>query len=146
MADRERKVIIIAPPKLREAFIVLLRSVPNMRILAAGTDVTTMLSPIDHEIPELVLIHVSCCGEDQREDQVSCHQVDLARAAWADAQHIVLVKDSRMQAEALANGADVVLLEGVTATRLLEAINPPGNDEADEFAGAERSARNDSLT
>jgi DNA-binding NarL/FixJ family response regulator len=91
-------------------------TMPQIEILAETADPSALLSMGAGMQPDVVLLDANL-----PEDQVWA-ALEQIKAEWTQTGSIVLVEDSEQQQEALAAGADVVLLKGYPAAGLIEAI------------------------
>jgi DNA-binding NarL/FixJ family response regulator len=109
-------VVVARPGPLRDSLQTLMTTMPEIEILAETTDPSALLRMGADIQPDIVLLDASL-----PEEQVwgALRQI---KQAWSQTRSIVLVEDSRQQLKAQAAGADLVLLQGYPAARLIEAI------------------------
>lgn len=113
--ELETTVGVVAPDWLREPLAVLLQAAPRITRWAFETSVEALLATRTKTPPDLVLLYVS-----EIEDGAS--QVRLLAAAWPDARCIALVEHPGQQDIVKEAGADLVLPNGATPRRLLQAL------------------------
>lgn len=108
---QQKLTVIVAPIGLQSALLVLLQTQGGNDPIVCTTTVQS-LSPVLN--PHL-LIYVICKETTQVE-------VQAVKATWPTVHLLVLVAEPEQQALAQAAGADVILLQGVSSQRLLEAV------------------------
>jgi DNA-binding NarL/FixJ family response regulator len=108
-------LIIARPEPLRDGLHALVGTMPQIGSVDVVSDVHSALKS-DIGGPALLLLDAGLTGNDV------WLTLRRAKARWPGARIIVLVDTVQQQAEAEAAGADVVLLEGFPAGRLVAAI------------------------
>jgi DNA-binding NarL/FixJ family response regulator len=91
-------------------------TMPQIEILAETSDPSALLRMGAGIQPDIVLLDASL-----PEEQVWAALRQI-KQAWSQTRSIVLVEDSRQQLKAQAAGADVALLKGYPAARLIATI------------------------
>jgi DNA-binding NarL/FixJ family response regulator len=91
-------------------------TMPQIEILAETSDPSALLRMGTEIQPHVVLLDA-----DLPEEQV-CGALQQIKEEWSQTRSIVLVEDSRQQLEVEAAGADVALIKGYRATKLIETI------------------------
>ncbi len=109
-------LIVARPGPLRNSLQALMTTMPQIEILAETSDPSALLRMGAGIQPDLVLLDA-----DLPEDQVCAALVQI-KEEWSQTRTIVLVKDAQQQQEIQAAGADVVLLKGYPAAKLIAAI------------------------
>ena len=109
-------LIVARPGPLRNSLQALMTTMPQIEILAETSDPSALLRMGAEIQPHLVLMDA-----DLPEEQV-CAALRQINKGWSQTRSIVLVKDSRQQKAVQAAGADVALLKGYPAAKLIAAI------------------------
>jgi DNA-binding NarL/FixJ family response regulator len=109
-------LIIARPEPLRDGLHALVGTMPQIGSVNVVSDVHSALTADLDPGPALVLLDSGLTV-----DSVWL-TVRRAKSRWPRARTIILVSDVQRQQEAEAAGADVVLLEGFPAGRLVAAI------------------------
>jgi DNA-binding NarL/FixJ family response regulator len=109
-------LVVARPGPLRNGLQAVMTTMPQIEILAETTDPSTLLRMGDEIQPDIVLLDA-----DLPEEQVWA-AVRRIKEEWSQTRSIVLVKDSQQQQRAQAAGADVVLIKGHPAARLIAII------------------------
>ena len=109
-------LIVAKPGPLRNSLQALMTTVPQIEILAETTDPSALLRMGAEIQPNIVLLDADLPGE-----QVWSALQEI-KEEWAQTRSIVLVEDSQQQQKAQAAGADVALIKGYPAARLITAI------------------------
>ena len=109
-------MIIARRGPLRDGLQALADTMPQIGALNVLNDVSSALSAEAGGPPALVLLDA-----DLSDDQVWL-TVRRIKRKWPRARTIILASNVEQQAEAEVAGADVVLLEGFPAGRLVAAI------------------------
>ena len=109
-------LIVARPGPLRNSLQALMTTMPQIEILAETSDPSALLRMGAEIQPHVVLLDASL-----PEDQVWAALRQI-KEEWSRTRSIVLVKDSQQQQKAQAAGADVALLKGYPAAKLIAAI------------------------
>ena len=102
-----------------------------MKLLASASSAESLLRLVGDEVPDSVLLYVDDCTARHKRGQISCQQVTQVKETWPDVFCLSLVKYAQLREEVRILGADAILVEGVTAAKLLEAIDPAYREETD---------------
>lgn len=107
-----KQILVVAPPgRLQEGLQVLLATLPESEVVVvAGTAGAARQARLLR--PQLVIV----AGRD------AAGTLATVVEAYAPAHFLLLVEHSRQMVAAEAAGADVVLVEGTPAARLLAAV------------------------
>ena len=105
---------VVAPAWFQEPLAVLLHAAPRTRLWAYGSIVEELLALPMEGWPDLVLLYAS--------DEHAATQVRQVKAAWPTTHCVALIRQRQQQRAVVEAGADVVLLQGVAPSRLLETI------------------------
>lgn len=109
-------LIIAGPGPLRDGVQALIGTMPQVGGVEVVSDLDSALTRRVDLVPILLLMDAN-----RSNDQVWL-SVRRARRMWPGVRTIMLVSSVEQQAEAEAAGADVVLLQGFPAARLVAAI------------------------
>jgi len=109
-------LIVAKPGPLRNGLQAVMTTMPQIEILAETTDPSALLRMGAEMQPDVVLLDASL-----PEEQV-WPALRHIRENWYQTRSIVLVEDSQQQQKAQAAGADVVLIKGYPAAKLIAAI------------------------
>jgi DNA-binding NarL/FixJ family response regulator len=109
-------LIVARPGPLRNGLQALMTTMPQIEILAETGDASALLRMGAEMQPDVVLLDASLPQE-----QV-LPALRHIKEEWCQTRSIVLVEDSRQQQEAQAAGADVALLQGHPAAKLIATI------------------------
>ena len=109
-------LIVAQPGPLRDSLQALMTTIPQIEILAETTDPSVLLRMGAEIQPDVVLMDA-----DLPREQVWSALREI-KDKWSQTRTIVLVKDSQQQREAQAAGADIALIKGYPAARLITAI------------------------
>lgn len=110
-------VLIVAPPgPLRNSLQALMTTMPQIEILAETADPSALLRMGGEMQPDVVLLDASL-----PEEQI-WPVLRRIKEEWCQTRSIVLVRDSQQQHKVQAAGADVALLEGCPAAKLISTI------------------------
>jgi DNA-binding NarL/FixJ family response regulator len=115
--DRNASILIAARPcRMRDSLRFLLKTVPGIEIVGQADDSASALRMVTEHHPMLVLLDTNLPGEG-----VST-VVRQIKANGSQSRCLVLAGDAWQQREARDAGADVALLKGFPAARLVEAV------------------------
>lgn len=122
-------LIIAKPGHLRKSLQSLLRTIPQIEILAESNDPSILLKMKQEIQPELILVDGGLMAED---DWTAVRNI---KADWPGTRILVLTDDDQQGQAAREAGADHYLLKGFRATelaRLIETslIHNPNNEDS----------------
>ena len=109
-------LIVARPSPLRNSLQSLMTTIPQIEILAETSDPSALLRMGAGIQPDVVLLDASL---PQEQVWAALRQI---KEEWCHTRTIVLVEDSQQQQEIEAAGADVALLKGYPAAKLITAI------------------------
>ena len=109
-------LIVARPGPLRDSLQALMTTIPQIEILAETPEPSVLLRMGAEIQPDVVLMDADLPGE-----QVWSALREI-KTEWSQTRSIVLVEDSQQQQKAQAAGADVALIKGYPAARLITAI------------------------
>ena len=109
-------LIVARPGPMRDGLHALVSAMPQIHAVQEADDVASALKMALEGCPALVLMESTPGGNDVWK------AMRRVKARWPMAPCIFLANDVQQHQEAKAAGADVVLLEGFPAGRLVAAI------------------------
>ncbi len=109
-------LVIAKPGHLWSGLQSLLRTVPQIEIIAETKDPAVLLRMDAGMRPELVLLDASLFDED------AWTAITKIKAEWSHTQCVVLVEDDQQRQSAQDAGADLVLNKGFPAAKLVALI------------------------
>jgi len=109
-------LIVARPGPLRASLQALMATMPQIEILAETSEPSTLLRMRAGIQPDIVLLDASF-----PEGQVLATLWQIKKE-WSQTRSIVLVDDSQQQQRVQLAGADVALLKGYPAAKLIAAI------------------------
>ena len=115
MCEPALALIAARPGPLREGLRCLVNALPRIRVVGAAGDAVALLKMISERSPDLVLLDAALLGD---QDGSLVREV---RKRGPGAKFVVLT-ETVGQRDAQAGAADVVLLKGAPAVKLVEAI------------------------
>lgn len=108
---QQKLTIIIAPVGLQQALLVLLQTQVGYEPIVCATKVPSLSTILN---PHLFIYAMG--------KETTSTEVQAVKATWPAAHLLVLAVEPEQQALAQDVGADIVLLQGTSPQRLLEAI------------------------
>jgi DNA-binding NarL/FixJ family response regulator len=109
-------LIVAKPGHLRDGVQSLLRTLPEIEIIAE-IEIPSVLLKMGSEIqPDLILLDASLFGENIGK------AITKISEEWPHTQCVVLVEDSQHYQAVYDAGADLVVPQGFPATKLVAAI------------------------
>lgn len=127
MDSQVSALIIASPCQLRNGLQVLLAAIPTINRVSQVDDVASALAMGADHSPALVLL------DSDLSDQELVSALRKLKGKWPEMKFIVLVDDDRDHGAAKAAGADVILTQGVLASKFyatVEALLSTGNNLA----------------
>jgi DNA-binding NarL/FixJ family response regulator len=109
-------LIATRPGPLQNGLVALMTTMPQVNAVIVAEEAVSALRMIAEHLPTLVLLEMALPGEETRT------VLKQIKAAWPLTRCIVLANDVRQQQEAKAAGADVVLLKGFSAAKLIATV------------------------
>ena len=117
MPKQTKLAIIVAKPgHLRDGVQSLLRTLPEIEIIAEIKSASVLLKMGSEMQPDLILLDASLFGEN------ILKAITKINEQWPHTQCVVLVEDSQHHQSAYDAGADLVVQQGFPATKLVAAI------------------------
>ncbi|MGD2177240.1 MAG: hypothetical protein PVG71_05395 [Anaerolineae bacterium] len=109
-------LIVAKPGPIRDGLHALVTAMPQIDAVQEADDVASALTVAFGRSPALVVLESTLGGRDL---WMTMRRV---KARWPTARCVFLANDVQQRREAEAAGADIVLLEGFPAGRLVAAI------------------------
>ncbi len=120
--NAQRQIVVIAPEQMIGAFSVLINSVPDRNLLASATRLDELLPGIAEKKPDVVLIYLVRENGTDNAEASSLDVIARVKQIWPETLCVTIVK-YLSQVEKVKNmGADLALVDGVSAEKLLAAI------------------------
>lgn len=117
-----RTVSILAPEPMVSALSVLIDSSAQHSILAAAANLDELLTILGEKQPEILLVDLVQQGG--ADDPTALQEtITRIRKLWSDVVCIVIVQYAHQLELAKNSGANLALLEGISAERLLAAMD-----------------------
>jgi len=110
-------LIVAKPSQFREGLLAMLTSIPQIKQVGQADDGLSALKMAVQHYPALVLMDF-----DLSSGEVLVATLEQIKATWPQSQGIALVHNEQEYQLAKAAGADVILMKGVPATKLLAII------------------------
>jgi DNA-binding NarL/FixJ family response regulator len=124
-------LIVARPGPLRNSLQALMTTMPQIEILAETADPSALLRMGAGIQPDVVLLDANL-----PEEQVWAALRQI-KEEWSQTRSIVLAEDSQQQQKAQAAGANVALLKGYPAAKLIAAIEGLLSREGEGGANAD---------
>lgn len=109
-------LIVAKPGHLRDGVQSLIRTLPEIEVIAEIKFPAVLLKMGSEMQPDLILLDASSFGED------IWKAITKVNEEWSNTKCVVLVEDSQHDRALYDAGADLVLPQGYPATRLVAAI------------------------
>lgn len=121
-------LLITKPGHLQNGLQSLLRSIPEIEILAESNDLSILMKLNEEILPELIVVDGALIVEND------WSAITKIKADWPGTQVLVLTDDESQGQAAREAGADYFLLKGFPATDLAQLIESSLNrDRGDEI-------------
>ena len=109
-------LIVAKPGHLRDGVQSLIRTLPEIEVIAEIKFPAVLLKMGSEMQPDLILLDASSFGEN------IWKAITKVNEEWSNTKCVVLVEDSQHDQALYDAGADLVLPQGFPATRLVVAI------------------------
>ena len=119
--NSRRQIAVIAPEKMAKAFAVLIDSIPNHSLLASAVNLDELVSLLGEKKPDVLLVYFVQENEPKN-GKPPYETIVQMKNIWPDALCVTIVKYASQLEQAKENGADLALIDGVNAEKLLAAI------------------------
>ena len=115
-AQEDRSVAIVAPQWLQDGLAVVIKSIPNLHLVACtGSINTLLLIDLEHS-PDLVVLTLDI------PDTKANHPIRQVKFVYPQARCLALIQEVEQSASARAAGADETLLQGASADKFCAAV------------------------
>jgi hypothetical protein len=119
--NSHRQISVIAPEQMVSAFSVLVYSAPQQCLQASATNLDELRATLGDKKTDVILVYlVPESGFD--EGKAAYEIIARIKATWPDVLCIAVIKYASQLAKAKESGADIALIDGVSAERLLAAF------------------------
>lgn len=119
--DSDRQIAVIAPEQMAGAFSVLIHSAPNQSLLASSDNLDELRTILGEKKPDVILAYLVQESESSG-GKAAFEIIARIKNTWPDVLCIAVVKYASQLDKAKEIGADLALVDGVNAKRLLAAI------------------------
>jgi DNA-binding NarL/FixJ family response regulator len=117
MSKQIRLALVVAKPgHLWNGLHSLLRTVPQIEIIAEAKDASVLLNMDADLQPDLLLLDANLFDED------TWPGITRIKDEWPDTQCVALVEDDQQRCKSKEAGADLVLNKGYPAAKLVALI------------------------
>lgn len=119
--NSHRQIAVIAPEPMLSAFSVLIDSTRNQRLLASSDNLDELRISLGEKKPDVILVYL--VQESGLDNEKGPYEI-IARVKdiWPDAFCVAILKYAAQLEKAKEIGSDLALVDGVSAERLLAAI------------------------
>jgi DNA-binding NarL/FixJ family response regulator len=122
--NSHRQIAVIAPERMLDAFSVLINSAPNIRLQASSNSLNELQKNLGENQPDVILVYlVQESGLDN--DRSALEIIRRIKSIWPDVLCVTILKYAAELEKAKEIGSDLALVDGVSAERLLAAIEGP---------------------
>lgn len=119
--ESHRQIAVIAPEQLAGAFSVLIQAAPDLNLLASATDLDELRTILGEKKPDVFLVY-PIMESGLKNDKSGYEIITHLKTIWPESLCVAIVKYAPQLARVKKCGADLALVEGVDAKRLLAAI------------------------
>jgi hypothetical protein len=119
--NSHRQISVIAPKPLVIAFSVLIDSAPHLSLLASAANLDELRTILGEKKPDDILAYLVQESE-VNEGKAAYEIIARIKSTWPDVLCIAVVKYPSQLEKAKESGADLALLDGANAKRLLASI------------------------
>ncbi|MCO5207424.1 MAG: hypothetical protein M9928_20640 [Anaerolineae bacterium] len=120
--ELSRNVAFIGPQQLQSAFHVILRSALGPSHITSAVTIDALRKALGNIVPDIVLAFVASSADEIGPGRIQARQIASLKQCWPNAQCLAFVESTTMTESVRAFGADAVLLEGVSAGKLVEML------------------------
>lgn len=116
-----KSISIIAPEPMVSAFVVLIDSSPRYCLLASASDPDELLTLLGEKKPDVILVYLVQHGDADEGTEVY-EIIARIKSIWANCVCLAIIQYVWQLEKAKESGADLALLDGVSAERLLATL------------------------
>lgn len=109
-------VVAVNIGPLRSSVLALLRTIPQIQIIAEAKEKTALLEEKFDITPDLILIEVGSAEDNGQEILMGI------KNKWPETKLMVLVDNNSQEGTAVTAGADAVIFKGFRASKFVEAV------------------------
>ena len=133
-----QNISFIAPPQLRDGFQVLVESTSGIQLLCYASTLESLLLETQQRTPNVILMYISEDENDIRCGHAPANSIGKIKEVWPHTVCIALVDDPDYEDKVRGMGADIVLLKGVAADRLTDALTSLGGQMMEKTLASQR--------
>jgi hypothetical protein len=124
--NSQRQIAVMAPERMQSAFSVLIESAPNHCLLASSDNLDELQTILGEKKPDVILIYL-VQENGSHGGKAAYGLIARIKTTWPDALCLAIVKYASQLDKAREFGADLALVDGVNAEKLLAAIGGKSN-------------------
>lgn len=119
--DSHRQIAVIAPERMQRVFSVLIDSAPDQNLLASSDNIDELRTILGENSPDVVLVYLVQEGRlgNGKDSFEIIHRI---KEIWPEALCVSILKYTSQLEKAKESGADLALVDGASAERLLAAL------------------------
>ena len=119
--NSRRQISVIASEQMVSAFSVLIASTPHYSLQASAANLDELRTILGEKKPEIILVYlVQESGSDG--GKAAYEIITRIKITWPDVWCIAIIQNASQLEKAKESGADLALIDGVSAERLLAAL------------------------
>jgi hypothetical protein len=116
-----RQIAVIAPEQMVGAFSVLIDSSPHQSLLTSAASLDELRAILGEKKPDVILVYL--VQESELDGGKAAYEIIAQiKITWPDVLGIAIIKYTSQLEKAKESGADLALVDGVSAERLLAAF------------------------
>jgi hypothetical protein len=119
--NARRQISVIAPEQMLSAFFVLIDSALHQSSLAFSSSLAELRTILGDKKPDVILVYL-VHESDSENGKAAYETLAGIKVTWPDVWCIAIIEYASQLEKAKASGADLALIDGVSAERLLAAI------------------------
>ena len=123
MTTSKKQVAIIAPARILGALTILIRSAPNLDVLATDTSIDSLRSDLTHTKPEVFLLYLAKADKPIKSGGISYEDMQELTQTFPEIHYIVVIENSQCREMVQSLGVSSVLFEGASPREILTAIH-----------------------
>ena len=118
----DKQIAIIAPERVLSALSVLIRSAPDLNILAEDSSIVDFESSSIERSPDVFLLYLPKEPHGSKTPGVTPEEIRQLKEKYPTANSIVIFEGINQREKVQSLGVDTALLEGVSPGEILAAI------------------------
>jgi hypothetical protein len=119
--NSHRQISVIAPEPMVSAFSVLIDSASNQNLLASAGNLDELRTILGDKTPDVILVYL-VQESGSNDGKAAFEIITRIKITWPDVWCIAIIKYASQLKKAQESGADLALIDGVSAERLLVAF------------------------